>query len=140
MCEPDLATSSAFEAGKPFSTARIATRLITSGTLSEVSELRVLLAHAGGAPAATIDRLARGWQMGLLPQLTESPLAIDRRAFWVDAIAYAPVPLGAALNIFGTDRMVYASDYPFAALLSPHELADVDPAALELAVTYAKCF
>jgi hypothetical protein len=34
--------------------------------------------------------------------------------------------------------MVYGSDYPFAALLSPHELADVDPAARELAVTYGK--
>jgi predicted TIM-barrel fold metal-dependent hydrolase len=117
---------------------RIATRLITSGTLSEVSELRVLLAHAGGALAATIDRLAWDWQMGQLPQLTESPLAIARRAFWVDAIAYAPVPLRAALDIFGTDRMVYGSDYPFAALLSPHELADIDPAALELAATNGK--
>lgn len=73
--------------------------------------------------------------MGQLPQLTESPLAIARRAFWVDAIAYAPVPLRAALDIFGTDRMVYGSDYLFAALLSPHELADIDPAALELAAT-----
>ena len=59
MCEPDLATGSVFRAGMPFSTARIATRPITSGTLSEVSELRVLLAHVGGALAATIDRLAR---------------------------------------------------------------------------------
>lgn len=98
----------------------------------------MLLAHAGGALAATIDRLAWDWQMGQLPQLTESPLAIARRAFWVDAIAYAPVPLRAALDIFGTDRMVYGSDYPFAALLSPHELADIDPAALELAATNGK--
>jgi hypothetical protein len=120
MCEPDLAAGSMFGAGMPFSTARIATRLITSGTLSEVSELRVLLAHADTALAATIDRLARGWQTGQLPQLTESPLAIPRQAFWVDATAYAPVPLRAALDIFGTDRMVYGSDYPFAALLSPH--------------------
>jgi predicted TIM-barrel fold metal-dependent hydrolase len=59
-------------------------------------------------------------------------------AFWVDAIAYAPVPLRAALDTFDTDRMVYGSDYPFAALLSPHELAAIDPAALELVATNGK--
>jgi aminocarboxymuconate-semialdehyde decarboxylase len=138
MCEPDLASGSVFGAGMPFSTARIATRLITSGTLSEVADLRVLLAHAGGALAATIDRLTRGWQMGQLPQLTESPLAIARQAFWVDAIAYAPAPLRAALDTFGADRMVYGSDYPFAALLSPDELADIDPGALELVAANGK--
>jgi aminocarboxymuconate-semialdehyde decarboxylase len=138
MCEADLASGSVFGAGMPFSTARIATRLITSGTLSEVSELRVLLAHAGGALAATIDRLTRGWQMGQLPQLAESPLAIARRAFWVDAIAYAPAPLRAALDTFGPGRMVYGSDYPFAALLSPHELASLEPTALELVTINGK--
>jgi aminocarboxymuconate-semialdehyde decarboxylase len=132
MCEADLASGSVFGAGMPLSTARLATRLITSGTLSEVSELRVLLAHAGGALAATIDRLTRGWQMGQLPQLAESPLAIARRAFWVDSIAYAPAPLRAALDTFGTGRMVYGSDYPFAALLSPQELARIEPAAPDL--------
>jgi hypothetical protein len=34
--------------------------------------------------------------------------------------------------------MVYGSDYPFAALLSPHELAAIDPAALELVATNGK--
>ena len=138
MCEPDRASGSVFGAGMPFSTARIATRLITSGTLSEVSELRVLLAHAGGALAATIDRLTRGWQMGQLPQLAESPLVIARQAFWVDAIAYARAPLQAALDTFGANRMVYGSDYPFAALLSPQELAGIEPGALELVATNGK--
>lgn len=125
----DLSTGSIFGAGMPLATARTATRMITSGLLAAVPDLRILLAHAGGALPSTIDRLAHDWEMGQLPALSVSPLAYIRASFWADAIAYAAAPLRLAAETFGADRIVYGSDYPFTAAQSPHELESLDPSA-----------
>ncbi|WP_300019706.1 amidohydrolase family protein [Pseudonocardia sp.] len=122
MCAEDTATGAVFGLGMPLATARTATALVLSGMLAAVPRTRVLLAHAGGAFPATVDRLTRGWQLGMHPALAESPLATVRRSFWADALAYAPAPLHLAGAVFGADRLVYGSDYPFAAELRPAEL------------------
>lgn len=133
MCPDDLAAGSAFGLGMPFGTARLATRMITSGLLGAVPDLRVLLAHAGGALPSIVDRVNHGWVLGQLPGLSEEPLELARRAFWVDSAAYGPAPLRAAAEVLGADRMVYGSDYPFAAGVSPQQLAAFEPAVDRLA-------
>ncbi len=133
MCADDLGAGSMFGLGMPFSTGRLAVRMITSGLLAEVPALRVLLAHAGGALPAIIDRVAHGWTMGQLPQLAESPRDYARRAFWADSAAYGAVPLRAAQDALGVDRLVYGSDYPFIAAVSPQQVEALEPAAGRLA-------
>jgi aminocarboxymuconate-semialdehyde decarboxylase len=127
--ECELSTGSVFGAGMPLATARTATRMIASGLLAAVPDLQVLLAHAGGALPSTIDRLAQGWRLGQLPALAESPVSYARRSFWADNLAYAAAPLQLAALTFGVERIVYGSDYPFAAAQSPQQLDALDPAA-----------
>lgn len=130
MCADDTASGAVFGLGMPLATARTATALVLSGLLVAVPDSRVLLAHAGGAFPATVDRLDRGWRMGQHPGLSESPSATARRHLWIDSMAYARAPLTLAAEVFGPDRMVYGSDYPFAAEQTPSELAAIEPDAL----------
>lgn len=127
MCSCDLDSGAPFGAGMPLATARTAIRLLTSGVPEAVPGLRILLAHAGGALPAIVDRLDHGWKLGLHPNLACSPLATAHDVFWVDSIAYAPSPLRAAAATFGADRMVYGSDYPFTAMLRPADVEAVEP-------------
>lgn len=133
MCDCDVASGAKFGAAMPIGTGRTATRFITSGVLETVPDLQLLLAHAGGTLPATIDRLVKGWQVGLHPRLASSPLDLARRAFWADSVAYAAAPLRAAMEAFSAGRIVYGSDYPFSVMMTPRDLHEVipDPALIQ---------
>lgn len=126
MCDCDTGSGAVFGAGMPTSTGRTAVRLIASGVLAEVPDVRFLLAHAGGTLPAVLDRMDHGWRMGAQhQQLDEPPSTYARRAFWVDSIAYGQTSLRFAGDMLGWDRVVYGSDYPFAAVLDPVMLEDL---------------
>lgn len=127
MCPADVAGGAVFGLGMPLATARTATAMITSGLFARIPRARVLLAHAGGAFPATVDRLERGWRMGQHPGMADPPTAVVRRCIWADALVYASGPLALAHAVFGDDRLVFGSDAPFAAVLTPAELDSLDP-------------
>lgn len=100
--------------GNPIETTVAAGELVFGDVLGRHRDLRVVLAHCGGAVAA----LAGRWQHGFdtarpgVESLTVPPAEAVRR-FWVDALGHSDELLDAALRVFGADRVVLGSDWPF---------------------------
>jgi aminocarboxymuconate-semialdehyde decarboxylase len=106
-----------FGAGMPTETAVAAAALLISGALSRRPEVRICLAHGGGALPAIIGRLDKGAMIaGSAGAKLPSRLA---RQFWCDSLTYTRHALDAALEVFGRDHVVFGSDYPFPAMPEP---------------------
>lgn len=101
--------------GNPVETAVAAAQLVFGDVLATHPGLRVLLVHCGGAVPTVAGRWQRGVDTarpGVAP-LTENPLVALRRVF-VDCLAHDPALVDQAVAVFGEDRMVLGSDWPFA--------------------------
>lgn len=108
-----------FGAGMPIETALAAAALIRSGALARRPEVRICLAHGGGALPAMIGRLDTGARMaGIAADSSELPSRLARR-LWCDSLTYHPDALHAAVEVFGHDHVVFGSDYPFSAMPQP---------------------
>lgn len=114
--------------GNPSETAIAAGHLVFAGILERHPHITICLAHAGG----TVPAVAGRWQQGFatarpgLDTTVETPAKALRR-FCVDCIAHDPALLDLAESVFGAERVVFGSDWPFPmGLLKPHEqLADL---------------
>jgi aminocarboxymuconate-semialdehyde decarboxylase len=107
--------------GYPSTTTLAAARLLFGGVLERFPALRICLAHAGGYLAIAAGRLTRGFMTHPESRETlhESPDTLLRR-FYVDTIAHSAVTLDYVRSIFGDDRLVCGTDYPF-------QIGDADP-------------
>ncbi len=123
LCEADRSIGAVFGAAMVITTARTAVHMITSGLLDRVPDLQVLLAHAGGCFPSLLGRLEYGFSaLGRNGNLLASPKAQVRRSFWADSVAYDDLTVQHAADVFGHDRIVYGSDYPFDAVVTPRDL------------------
>jgi aminocarboxymuconate-semialdehyde decarboxylase len=112
-----------FGAGMPIETALAAAVLITSGALARRPGVRICLAHGGGALPALIGRLDKGATItGVAADSSELPSRLARR-LWCDSLTYNREALQAAAQVFGSNHVVFGSDYPFSAM--PRPLADI---------------
>jgi aminocarboxymuconate-semialdehyde decarboxylase len=108
-----------FGAGMPIETALAAAALITRGALKRRPEVRICLAHGGGALPAMIGRLDKGASIaGMSADSPDLPSRLARR-LWCDSLTYNSQALHAAVNVFGPDHVVFGSDYPFPAMPEP---------------------
>jgi aminocarboxymuconate-semialdehyde decarboxylase len=108
-----------FGAGMPIETALTAAALITSGALARRPEVRICLAHGGGALPAMIGRLDKGATItGVSADSPDLPSRLARQ-LWCDCLTYNRDALNAAVQVFGNDHVVFGSDYPFAAMPQP---------------------
>jgi aminocarboxymuconate-semialdehyde decarboxylase len=108
-----------FGAGMPIETALAAAALLVSGTLARRPGVRICLAHGGGALPALIGRLDKGAIMaGMAAESPELPSRLARQ-LWCDCLTYNRPALFAAIGVFGSDHVVFGSDYPFAAMPEP---------------------
>lgn len=107
--------------GNPFETTIAAAQMTMSGLLERHRDLRVLLAHGGGALLAVRGRLehSHGFQPDARAELSESPLSSIRR-FYFDTVTHDRELLRALIAWAGADRVLLGSDYPF-------DMADPDP-------------
>ena len=101
-------------AGNPLETTITAAHLVMAGVLERHSELRILLAHAGGAILSLRGRLRHShtFQPDARSRLTESPVDSIRR-FYLDTVTHDPTLLRAAIEFAGAERVLLGSDYPF---------------------------
>jgi aminocarboxymuconate-semialdehyde decarboxylase len=101
-------------AGNPLETTITASHLVMAGVLERHPELRILLAHAGGAILSLRGRLRHShtFQPDARSRLTESPVDSIRR-FYLDTVTHDPTLLRAAIEFAGADRVLLGSDYPF---------------------------
>jgi aminocarboxymuconate-semialdehyde decarboxylase len=95
--------------GNPLETTIAAAHLLAAGVLDEHPQLNVLLAHGGGALPALRGRLAR-------EQLIHPPgrdVRVALRRFLVDTVVHDVEVLRGLVDLFGPDRVLLGSDYPF---------------------------
>lgn len=106
-------------------------QLVFGNVLGTHSDLRLVLVHCGGAVAAMTGR----WQQGVdtrrpgVGELSLAPRQAVRR-FWVDALAHDAAVVDLAVQVFGQDKVVLGSDWPF-----PMGLDDPWSAVAHLPVT-----
>jgi aminocarboxymuconate-semialdehyde decarboxylase len=101
-------------AGNPLETTITAAHMVMAGVLERHPDLRVLLAHAGGAILALRGRLrySHTFQPDARARLAESPVDSIRR-FYLDTVAHDETLLRAAIEFAGAERVLLGSDYPF---------------------------
>lgn len=100
--------------GNPYETAVAATHLVMAGVPSRYPRIRFCLAHAGGMFTSIVGRLERGFHTARpdIDLSLESPLHAARR-FYSDCIAHHPGTLRLAKELFGEDKVLFGSDWPF---------------------------
>ncbi|WP_315834859.1 amidohydrolase family protein [Bradyrhizobium prioriisuperbiae] len=120
--------------GNPMETAIAASHLVFAGVLEQYPDMTICLAHAGGATAMLAARWEQGHataRPGLDPK-REAPGRALRR-FCVDCIAHDAEALELAGYVFGEDKILFGSDWPFPmGLLEPRrQLSGVTPTQLK---------
>lgn len=107
-----------FSLGFPYETAFAATRLIMSGIIDQFPNLKILLAHAGGAFPSLIGRIEAYSRENVKANL-RYPITEYLKFFYYDAITYSPELLRFLSNIVGFEKIIFGTDYPFAANETP---------------------
>lgn len=113
--------------GMPAETSLAICSMIFGGVFEKLPKLRVAFAHAGGSFPGTIGRIEHGFNVR--PDL----VAIDNKVnprdylgkFWVDSLAHDSKQLQLVIDLFGEDKIVLGTDYPFPlGELEPGKLID----------------
>jgi aminocarboxymuconate-semialdehyde decarboxylase len=95
--------------GNPLETTITAANLVGAGVLDEHPDVRILLAHGGGALPVLRGRLAH--EQTFHPPGRDVRAAIRR--FHVDTVVHDAGVLQGLVDFFGPERVVCGSDYPF---------------------------
>jgi aminocarboxymuconate-semialdehyde decarboxylase len=98
----------------PLETATAAAHMVMAGVMERHPELRVLLAHGGGALLAVRGRMrhAHGFQPQARARLKESPEDSMSR-FYFDTLTHDEALLRALIDYAGPEHVLLGSDYPF---------------------------
>jgi len=95
--------------GNPLETTVSAAQMLSVGVLDAHPRLNVLLAHGGGVLPALRGRLAR--EQEIHPPGRDVRTALRR--FFVDTVVHDVDVLRDLVGLFGADRVLLGSDYPF---------------------------
>jgi aminocarboxymuconate-semialdehyde decarboxylase len=100
--------------GNPLETTITAAHMVMAGVMERHPQLKVLLAHGGGAILSLRGRLrhAHSFQPLAQAQLGESPEDSLRR-FYFDTVTHDPTLLRSLIEYVGLDHVLLGSDYPF---------------------------
>lgn len=119
--------------GGPYETALAGAHLAMGGVAERFAGIQFCLAHGGGALPAIAGRLQRGQDTGRDGAwMGGEKVRASLRRFCVDCITHDPDALALAARVFGEDRVVFGSDWPFAmGLPQPAQHLEVVPPALQ---------
>jgi aminocarboxymuconate-semialdehyde decarboxylase len=100
--------------GNPLETTASAAHLVLSGVLERHPDLRILLAHGGGALATLRGRLRHAW---LTVPATRERLGhepdVSLRRFHYDSVVHDPALLRELIDWVGADHVLLGTDHPF---------------------------
>ncbi len=101
--------------GMPAESSRAMCSVIMGGILQDFPALRMCFAHGGGSFPGTLGRIDHGWHArpDLCATHIQEPPSHFARRLWVDALVHEPRALALALDVFGAEKLVVGSDYPF---------------------------
>ncbi len=92
----------------------ITATLIFGGILEKFPDLKVCIAHGGGAACFGMGRLDRGWQVRSEARTNISrPPSTYQRQLYYDCITMSEAALRFLIDSVGIDRVVLGSDWPF---------------------------
>lgn len=97
-----------------FDTTCCVSRLIFSGFFEKYPNIKLILPHLGGAIPYLAGRLDIGYHAykEARANISKKPSEYLRNAYY-DLVSYEPNALKFAAKLIGTDRMLYATDYPY---------------------------
>jgi aminocarboxymuconate-semialdehyde decarboxylase len=98
--------------GFAMDTTIAAARIVLSGILPRLPELKIMLSHLGGTIPFLWGRLSDGFRMFAGEWEWGDPTDFFK-LFYFDAISYRPEPLEYAAKLVGADRILFGSDDPF---------------------------
>ncbi|HSN41313.1 MAG TPA: amidohydrolase family protein [Burkholderiales bacterium] len=100
--------------GNPLDTTIMVGKLMFSGALDELPELRILLAHGGGFLPYQIGRFEHGHAVRPdTSAVTRSrPMDMFRR-FYFDALTHSPQAIRHLIDTVGSERVMIGTDSPF---------------------------
>lgn len=100
--------------GNPLDTTVMVGKLMFSGALDELPELKILLAHGGGFLPYQIGRFEHGSKVrpDTRAVTQTSPIEMFKR-FYFDALTHSPEAIRHLINIVGSDHVVIGTDSPF---------------------------
>lgn len=95
-------------------TALAVASLITGGVLDRYPNLKIVISHGGGSFFSILPRMIHGWKTFkvIRNSLSHSPLEYARRLYY-DTLVYDELTLNHIIQLFGTERLMVGSDYPF---------------------------
>lgn len=100
--------------GYPTDVGLAAASVITSNTLQRFPRLRVAFSHGGGTLVSLLPRLAEG--VRVFPALAEAvheDAWVQARRLYYDTLVYNGPTLKYLVQVFGDDRLMIGTDYPF---------------------------
>jgi aminocarboxymuconate-semialdehyde decarboxylase len=109
--------------GNPTETALAAAHLVMSGVLERHPDVRILLAHGGGALPWLRGRLRHAHEhLAAAQTRLHEPVEASLRRLHYDTVTHDAGLLRALADFAGADRLVLGSDHPF-------DMGDPDPVA-----------
>ena len=99
--------------GFTFDTSLAVSRMILDGFFDRYLDLKIIAAHGGGALPYLVGRLDICWDniAATRTKTTERPSNHLRRIY-ADSVVFRQDALNMAVSVFGTDNVLYGSDYP----------------------------
>jgi len=130
LTEPESRYGLYARAGWPTDTAVTMARLVYAGYLERWPKLRIIVHHSGGSVPMIAGRL-KTLQAGphtpeIAARLKHPPLHYLRR-FYADTANFGnPIALRAALEFFGSERVLFGTDFGFSTRFAPETLEDIE--------------
>lgn len=101
--------------GMPAEVSLAICSMIFGGVFERLPKLRVCFAHGGGAFTATVGRIEHGFLSR--PDLCGVDNPVNPRSylgkFYVDSLVHDPRQLEQTIELYGEDRVMLGTDYPF---------------------------
>jgi predicted TIM-barrel fold metal-dependent hydrolase len=98
--------------GAPIEDTIFAAHLVARQIPARYPDLKIVIPHLGGALPLLVSRLDHQ-AANFVPDSPKPPSAI-LRALWYDTVAHGSVAaLRCACEVFGADRMLFGTDYPY---------------------------
>jgi len=100
--------------GNPFETALALHNLIFDGVLERHPKLKILAVHGGGYLPAYSGRIDHAWgaRSDARANLPKPPTEYLKKVYF-DTVVFTPHQLEALVTLFGPDRILMGTDYPF---------------------------
>ncbi len=107
--------------GNPFDTTVALHYLIFDGVLERHPDLKILAVHGGGYLPAYSGRIDHAWgaRSDTRGELPNPPTSYLRKVYF-DTVVFTPHQLKNLVELFGADRILMGTDYPF-------DMAEADP-------------